>query len=73
MSRCMLWSTAVGPWKAPSAGGEQGMGSPQGRSTSDSPDGGLQWPWDPASRCYLADMHDTEVRALRLSSHDTKQ
>ncbi len=21
----------------------------------------LQWPWDSQSRCYLADMHETEV------------
>ena len=28
-----------------------------------SSDSDLQWPWDSQSRCYLADMHDTEVRA----------
>ena len=27
-------------------------------ATSDSD---LQWPWDPQSRWYLADMHETEV------------
>ena len=69
MSHYMLCLIAVGPWKAPSTGGEQGMGLPQGRSTADAADGDLQWPWDPASRCYLADMHDTEVQALCLGSH----
>ena len=47
------------------------MGMGQGDSTADgaeafsnAPDSEPQWPWDPASRCYLADMHDTEVTLL---------
>ena len=47
------------------------MGMGQGDSTADgaeafssAPDSEPQWPWDPASRCYLADMHDTEVALL---------
>ena len=39
--------------------GAEILQSSKGASASDAD---LQWPWDPQSRCYLADMHETEVR-----------
>lgn len=54
-------------WKDPSAGMQQGAEALQSsESTSSTFDSDIQWPWDPQSRCYLADMHDTEVRPLTL-------
>lgn len=51
------------------------MGMGQGDSTADgaeasssAPKSEPRWPWDPASRCYLADMHDTEVGLLHALS-----
>ncbi len=38
--------------------GAETLPSSDSATTSDSD---LQWPWDPQSRCYLADMHETEV------------
>lgn len=52
----------VGPWSDPSAGMQKGAETPQSSASMSKPD--LEWPWDPQSRCYLAEMHDTEVRLL---------
>ena len=34
----------------------------QSSESAPASDTDLQWPWDLQSRCYLADMHETEVR-----------
>ncbi len=40
---------------------QQGVEMAQSSENFSTPDPDLQWPWDPQSRCYLADMHETEV------------
>lgn len=67
----MLGIGAVGPWRDSSTGmGQAASPVAEGPGSSAAADKGLEWPWDPASRCYLAEMHQTEVQCSSPYSVD---